>query len=65
MDMKHLLLVNVLGLELGSLISDRLYSMMSDETPQGVPDGVLFFHVEPLINKVIQGLYVDIRQVHS
>ena len=33
--------------------------MVLEETPQGVPDRRLVFHVEPLIYKVIQGLYVD------
>lgn len=51
-----------LGLELGFLISERLKSMDSEETPQSVPDRLLVFHVEPLIYKVIQGFYVDLRQ---
>ena len=56
MEMKHLFLLNVLGLELGSLISERLHPMESEETSQSVPDGGLVFQVEPLIYKLIQGV---------
>ena len=57
MDMRHLFLVKIL--EIGSLIRERLYPMETEEMPQGVPDRGLVFHVEPLLDQMVQGLHVD------
>ena len=41
------------GLGLGSLINERLYSMVLEETPHGVPDGGLVVYVEPQLDQLV------------
>jgi len=60
--MGHLFWFNVLGFELGFLISERLYPVVSEEAPQGVPDRGLVFHVDSHFDQLVQGIHVGLGQ---
>ncbi len=47
------------------ILGERLYPMILEETPQGVPDRGLVVYVEPLLYEMVQGLYVRPSQGYA
>ena len=65
MELRPILPVNILFLDLGSLIRERLYPMKLKQKPQSGPDSHLIIQIEPLLHKLIQGFSVNPRQCHA
>ena len=50
---------------LDQLRDERLYPMVSEETPQGAPDPVLMIQVEPILDQTIQRIHVGSCEGHA